>query len=115
MTAGLAPGAEEGPRPETPSLSHQGRPEPREGGDSQQTGAAVGAIKGGAPPPAMAVGQGVAERGDLSAAWCGPRRHPYCGPTPAPSGPGRHPSPQWCVGRRDHGGGAEQDGDLDSL
>lgn len=47
--AGVAPGAEEGPRLETPSPGRQGRPETREGGDSQQTGAAVGVTNGGAP------------------------------------------------------------------
>lgn len=33
----------------------------------------------------------------------------------APIGPDRLPSPRGCLGRRDHGGGAEQDGDPDPL
>lgn len=36
-------------------------------------------------------------------------------PGPSAIGPGRHPSPRWRLGRRNHGGGAEQDGDPDSL
>ena len=94
VMAGLAQGAEEGPCPETPTLrpgkvGTPGEP-PRRVWRLERLMAERRRARA-----VMATGQvGADPSGDPSAGQCGLRRHPYCGPTPAPIGPGRHPSPQ---------------------